>query len=87
MHWVMRNGGGFKGLVWDLIIFGESAFFVRAWSDDGVATPTYSGGAGDGGTVFELMPQTSGAWKERLLFSFQLSAFSAQRIDIEDAED
>jgi len=40
MHWFMRNGGGFKSPVWGLIIFGESAFFIRAWSDDGVATPT-----------------------------------------------
>ncbi len=40
MHWFMRNGGGFKSPVWGLIIFGKSAFFIRAWSDDGVATPT-----------------------------------------------
>jgi hypothetical protein len=36
----MRNRGGFKGRCSGLIIFGESAFFTRARSDDGVATPT-----------------------------------------------
>jgi uncharacterized repeat protein (TIGR03803 family) len=35
---------------------------------------TYGGGAGSGGIVFELIPQTSGAWKEKILYTFQRGA-------------
>ena len=31
---------------------------------------TYEGGTIGGGTVFELMPQSDGSWKEEVLYSF-----------------
>ena len=55
----------------------EPLIFQSALTLDGLGNiygTTYTGGAGDGGTVFELIPQTSGAWKEKILFNFQRTA-------------
>jgi hypothetical protein len=41
---------------------------------------TYEGGgaAGSAGIVFELIPQTSGAWTEKILYTFQGGADGAK---------
>jgi uncharacterized repeat protein (TIGR03803 family) len=56
----------------------EPLIFQSALTLDGLGNiygTTYTGGAGDGGTVFELIPQTSGAWTEKILFNFQRTVF------------
>ena len=55
----------------------EPLIFQSALTLDGLGDiygTTYTGGAGDGGTVFELIPQTSGAWTEKILVNFQRTA-------------
>ncbi len=39
---------------------------------------SYQGGAANAGVVFELIPQTSGAWTEKILYTFQGGADGSQ---------
>ena len=54
---------------------GASPFmFETALTLDGLGNiygSTYSGGAASAGIVFKLAPQTSGAWTEKILYTFQ----------------
>jgi len=55
----------------------EPLIFQTALTLDGLGNiygSTYTGGAASGGIVFELIPQTSGAWKEKILYTFQRGA-------------
>jgi uncharacterized repeat protein (TIGR03803 family) len=48
--------------------------FETALTLDGLGNiygSTYQGGAASAGIVFELIPQTSGAWTEKILYTFQ----------------
>jgi uncharacterized repeat protein (TIGR03803 family) len=55
--------------------------FETALTLDGLGNiygSTYQGGAANAGVVFELTPQTSGAWTEKILYTFQGGADGSQ---------